>query len=75
MDPFETVLTMRRQRMKMVQKAGQYNYMFRCLAQYVTNGGITEIIFNKFLLTKQKFSIKMYFYLRAKKAFLFRANN
>ena len=35
LDPFETVLTMRRQRMKMVQKPMQYNYMFRCLADYV----------------------------------------
>ena len=34
MDPFETVLTMRRQRTKMVQKPMQYNYMFRCLADY-----------------------------------------
>ena len=37
LDPFETVLTMRRQRMKMVQKPMQYNYMFRCLADYVTS--------------------------------------
>ena len=35
LDPFETVVTMRRQRMKMVQKPMQYNYMFRCLADYV----------------------------------------
>ena len=35
LDPFETVLTMRRQRTKMVQKPMQYNYMFRCLADYV----------------------------------------
>ena len=51
MDPFETVLTMRRQRMKMVQKPIQYYYMFRCLADYVTaNEGISEIIFNRFLV-------------------------
>ena len=42
MDPFETVLTMRRQRMKMVQKPRQYNYMFRCLAHYVTGNDQTE---------------------------------
>ena len=35
LDPFETVVTMRRQRNKMVQKPMQYNYMFRCLADYV----------------------------------------
>ena len=35
LDPFETVLAMRRQRMKMVQKPMQYYYMFRCLADYV----------------------------------------
>ena len=35
LDPFETVLTMRKQRTKMVQKPMQYNYMFRCLADYV----------------------------------------
>ena len=35
LDPFETVVSMRRQRMKMVQKPMQYNYMFRCLADYV----------------------------------------
>ena len=32
LDPFETVVTVRRQRNKMVQKPMQYNYMFRCLA-------------------------------------------
>ena len=37
LDPFETVVTMRRQRMKMVQKPMQYNYMFRCLADYVAD--------------------------------------
>ena len=35
LDPFETVLTMRKQRKKMVQKPVQYFYMIRCLADYV----------------------------------------
>ena len=35
LDPFETVLTMRRQRMKMVQKPLQYHYMIKCLADHV----------------------------------------
>ena len=35
MDPFETVLTMRRQRVKLVQKPIQYHYMIKCLADYV----------------------------------------
>jgi protein tyrosine phosphatase len=35
LDPFETVLTMRRQRVKMVQKPMQYHYMIKCLADYV----------------------------------------
>ena len=35
LDPFETVLTMRRQRVKMVQKPLQYHYMIKCLADYV----------------------------------------
>ena len=34
-DPFETVVTMRRQKMKMVQKPMLYYYIFRCLADYV----------------------------------------
>ena len=29
LDPFETVLTMRKQRMKMIQKPVQYFYMIR----------------------------------------------
>eukprot|EP00092_Neocalanus_flemingeri_P029739 GFUD01032287.1.p1 GENE.GFUD01032287.1~~GFUD01032287.1.p1 ORF type:complete len:263 (-),score=84.71 GFUD01032287.1:162-869(-) len=35
LDPFETVVTMRRQRVKMVQKPMQYHYMIKCLADYV----------------------------------------
>eukprot|EP00092_Neocalanus_flemingeri_P105635 GFUD01135429.1.p1 GENE.GFUD01135429.1~~GFUD01135429.1.p1 ORF type:complete len:202 (-),score=73.98 GFUD01135429.1:99-668(-) len=35
LDPFETVLTMRRQRVKMVQKPMQYHYIIKCLADYV----------------------------------------
>ena len=35
LDPFETVLAMRRQRVKMVQKPMQYHYMIKCLADYV----------------------------------------
>jgi protein tyrosine phosphatase len=35
LDPFETVLTMRRQRVKLVQKPIQYHYMIKCLADYV----------------------------------------
>ena len=35
LDPFETVLSMRRQRVKMVQKPMQYHYMIKCLADYV----------------------------------------
>ena len=31
LDPYMTVLEMRRQRMKMVQKAPQYVYIFKCL--------------------------------------------
>ena len=35
LDPFETVLTMRRQRVKLVHKPMQYHYMIKCLADYV----------------------------------------
>ena len=35
LDPFETVLEMRKQRMKMVQKPMQYHYMIKCLADFV----------------------------------------
>ena len=35
LDPFETVLAMRRQRVKMVQKPMQYHYTIKCLADYV----------------------------------------
>ena len=35
LDPFETVLSMRRQRVKLVQKPIQYHYMIKCLADYV----------------------------------------
>ena len=35
LDAFETVLAMRRQRVKMVQKPMQYHYMIKCLADYV----------------------------------------
>ena len=44
MDPFETVVTMRRQKMKMVQKPIQYYYIFRCLADYVAKDLINYII-------------------------------
>ena len=33
--PFETTLQMRRQRMNLVQKPGQYHYMIKCLTAYV----------------------------------------
>ena len=35
LDPFQTVLEMRRQRMKMVQKPPQYVYIFKCLSEMV----------------------------------------
>ena len=35
LDPFETVVAMRRQRVMMVQKPMQYHYMIRCLDDYV----------------------------------------
>ena len=35
LDPFETVIKMRKQRRKMVQKPIQYHYMVRCLADYI----------------------------------------
>ena len=35
LDPFLTVLEMRRQRMKMVQKPSQYVYIFSCLRDFV----------------------------------------
>ena len=35
LDPFMTVLKMRKARMKMVQKPVQYHYVIKCLADYV----------------------------------------
>ena len=35
LDPYTTVMQMRRQRMKMVQKAQQYVYIFKCLKDEV----------------------------------------
>ena len=35
LDPFMTVLEMRRQRMKMVQKPQQYRYIFSCIRDFV----------------------------------------
>ena len=35
MDPFQTVVEMRRQRMKMVQKQAQYVYMVKCVKDVV----------------------------------------
>ena len=35
MDPFLTVVEMRRQRMKMVQKPSQYVYIIRCVKDVV----------------------------------------
>ena len=35
MDPFQTVVEMRRQRMKMVQKQVQYVYMVKCVKDVV----------------------------------------
>ena len=35
MDPFQTVVEMRRQRMKMVQKSPQYVYIFKCVGEVV----------------------------------------
>ena len=34
LDPFSTVLEMRRQRKKMIQKPVQYNYVINCLADH-----------------------------------------
>ena len=39
LDPFDTVIAMRRQRRKMVQKPIQYHYMVRCLADYIAGPG------------------------------------
>ena len=35
LDPFQTVVEMRRQRMKMVQKQAQYVYMVKCVMDVV----------------------------------------
>ena len=35
LDPFQIVLEMRRQRMKMVQKPPQYVYIFKCVGEIV----------------------------------------
>ena len=44
LDPYTTVLEMRRQRMKMVQKAPQYVYIFKCIMDEVKDeeGGYYE---------------------------------
>jgi len=44
LDPFETVLEMRKQRMKMVQKPMQYHYMIKCLADFVAEES-TEVVY------------------------------
>merc|ERR1719422_1584719 len=46
LDPFETVLEMRKQRMKMVQKPMQYHYMIKCLADFVAEESTEVVSFN-----------------------------
>ena len=48
LDPFATVLAMRRQRIKMVQKPMQYHYMIRCMADYVA-GVTSDYVWWRFL--------------------------
>ena len=50
LDPFETVLEMRRQRKKMVQKPVQYFYLIKCLADYVADDA-SETIYENYYET------------------------